>query len=119
MKSKRKVSGGRYKKDRKKRKSELKKYAVLAKIGKDKRKVVRVRGGNKKVKLLFGEYVNVFYEKGCKKVKIKSIIENLADRHFVRRGIITKGCVVETEIGKVRITSRPGQTGTLDGVLIE
>ncbi|MFH1511592.1 MAG: 30S ribosomal protein S8e, partial [Candidatus Woesearchaeota archaeon] len=32
--------------------------------------------------------------------------------------IITKGTIVDTDKGKVRITSRPGQDGTLNGVLV-
>ncbi|MCK4384091.1 MAG: 30S ribosomal protein S8e, partial [Candidatus Lokiarchaeota archaeon] len=35
-----------------------------------------------------------------------------------RRHILTKGAVVETELGNARITSRPGQHGTLNGILM-
>ena len=46
------------------------------------------------------------------------VVENPANRHFVRRNIMTKGTVIETEKGKARITSRPGQDGTINAVLI-
>jgi small subunit ribosomal protein S8e len=32
---------------------------------------------------------------------------------------MTKGAVVETAKGKVKITSRPGQVGVLQGVLVK
>jgi small subunit ribosomal protein S8e len=57
--------------------------------------------------------------KTFKKTKIISVEGNQANPHYVRRNIITKGAVVKTEMGSVRITSRPGQTGFLNGVLLE
>lgn len=50
--------------------------------------------------------------------EILGVIENHANDHFVRRNIITKGAVVETNLGQVKITSRPGQDGVVNGVLI-
>ena len=41
------------------------------------------------------------------------------DGSYVRRNIITKGAIVKTEAGLVKITSRPGQDGTLNGILVE
>ena len=52
------------------------------------------------------------------KLKITAVVENPANRHFVRRNIITKGTVIETEKGKARITSRPGQEGVINAILI-
>ena len=77
-------------------------------------------GGHKKDVSLRNNSVNVVDPKTKKHkvVKIKNVIENPANRHFVRRNIITKGTVVDTEAGKARITSRPGQDGTVNGVLI-
>ena len=49
---------------------------------------------------------------------ILNVIENPANPNLVRRNIITKGTVVETKLGKVKITSRPGQEGSVNGVLI-
>ncbi|MCA1812834.1 MAG: hypothetical protein LC624_02650, partial [Halobacteriales archaeon] len=46
------------------------------------------------------------------------VVTNSANPHYVRRNIITKGAVVNTNLGRVRITSRPGQDGTLNGVLV-
>jgi small subunit ribosomal protein S8e len=80
----------------------------------------RIMGSNLKHKLLSEEYVNLADPKTKKvtKAKITTVVENPANRNFVRRNILTKGTIVETEKGKARITSRPGQEGTVNAVLI-
>lgn len=116
----RKPSGGKIKPHRKKRKYEMGRETVYTHIAPVKRKVIRVRGGNCKVRLLNADEINVYIpdEKKVKKVKILGVIENSANPHFVQRNIITKGAILKTEIGEVRVTSRPGQHGVLNGVLI-
>jgi small subunit ribosomal protein S8e len=52
------------------------------------------------------------------KTEIISVVENPANIHYVRRNIITKGAIIETKLGKARIASRPGQSGTINAVLI-
>ncbi len=88
---------------------------------KELRRLSRAYGGNIKIRLLEAQYVNVYVpnEKKCVKVKILRVIESPPNREFARKGIITKGVIVDTEIGKVLITSRPGQDGTVNGVKIE
>ena len=72
-----------------------------------------------KYSLLTADQVNVCDKKGkATKVEIINVVENPANPHLVRRNIITKGAIVETKLGKVRITSRPGQEAALNGVLI-
>ena len=119
--SKRKPSGGRYKKARDKRKYELGRFPALTKLGEKKVKVQRVRGGNIKLKALALDEINVYdpKTKKSKKVKILSVVENKANRHYVRRQIITKGAVVKTELGDVKVTNRPGQEGFASGVLLK
>jgi small subunit ribosomal protein S8e len=77
-------------------------------------------GANRKLRLLSADIANLFdpKTKSFKQVKIKTITDNPANRHFIRRNIMTKGAVVETELGKARITSRPGQDGVINAVLI-
>lgn len=107
---------------RKKRKHEMGRESAETKVGASKKvKEVVVRGGNRKLKLLAADVANVIDPEGgeTKRTKILSVLENPANLHFVRRNIITKGAVIETELGKVRVTSRPGQTGTVDGILLE
>ncbi|MBW3022802.1 30S ribosomal protein S8e, partial [Candidatus Woesearchaeota archaeon] len=53
------------------------------------------------------------------KAKIKTVADSPANKHYVRRNIITKGAIVETDKGKAKITSRPGQDGTVNAVLIQ
>lgn len=117
---KRTATGSRYKKFRKKREFESASMPMLTRIGTQKSKTVRVIGGNQKTKLLLVEFVNVFDQKKKKsvKTKIKSVLESPANRHYVRRNIVTRGTVIDTELGKARVTSRPAQDGILNAVLI-
>ena len=118
--SKRKLTGGRYKSFRKKRKCDMARGATLTKVGKTRLKIIRTKGHDKKQKLLSCDVVNLLDPKTKKysKVKIKTVLENPANRHYVRRNIITKGTIIDTDKGKARVTSRPGQTGTVNAVLI-
>ena len=119
--SKRLPSGAIYKPYRKKRHYECGREPSLTRIGENvKLKLIRTRGGNKKFCLLRVNKVNVYdlKTKRCELVKIKGVIENPANRHFVRRNIITKGCIVDTEKGKAKVTSRPGQHGVVNAVLV-
>ncbi len=117
----RKITGGRYKPYRKKKKYELGREQTETKVGQRRAKVIRVRGGNRKVRLLEAQWANVVDPETntCKKVQIKSVKENKANPHFVRRNIVTKGAVVETEIGDAIVTSRPGQDGNVNAVLLK
>ncbi len=119
--SKRKHSGGRYRSHLSKKLHNLGRLPTLTKIGNQKLKKLRVRGANEKVRVIVAEYANVFSQKDktYAKTKIKTVTENTANRHYVRRNIITKGSVIETELGKARITSRPGQDGTVNAVLLQ
>ncbi len=120
LRPKRKESGSIYKPRRKKRLYEVGSVPTRTKLGEIKKKVSRVLGGNKKDKTLTTDTINLLDPKTKKheKIKIKTILENPANRHFVRRNIMTKGTVIETEKGKARITSRPGQEGAINAILI-
>lgn len=117
---KRKETGGRYRDYRKKRHFNMGDMPSFTGIGEKKVRVKRERSGTLKFSLLNIDNVNVYDPKSKKyaKAKIKTIVENVANRHFVRRNIMTKGAVVETDLGKVKITSRPGQSGAVNGILI-
>ncbi len=118
--SKRKVSGGIYHSFRKKRKSDMGREPTLTKIGKGKLKKVRIVGKNFKSRLLTSDVANIFdpKTKTFSKAKIKTVVENPANRQYARRNIITKGTVIDTEKGKAKVTSRPGQDGVINAVLI-
>ena len=119
--SKRKISGSRYRSYRTKRLFELGNLPRLTKVGERKLKTIYAKFGKKKKVLLETNIANVYDPKNKKytKTKIITIIENKANRHFVRRNIMTKGAVIKTEIGNARITSRPGQEPIVNAILIE
>jgi len=85
------------------------------------RKVLRVRGGNTKVRLLRCDFANVSDPRSgvTRKVRILSVVENPANPHFKRRNIVTRGAIVETELGRAVVTSRPGQDGVVNAKLLE
>jgi small subunit ribosomal protein S8e len=118
FKSKRKVSGSRYIPLRKKRLSELGGDSAYTQIAKKRLKLKRVKGANQKISLLSDEYVMVSKEGKTSKLKIDSVENNPANVNYTRRNIITKGCIVKTNKGDVKITSRPGQNGVLQGIFI-
>ncbi len=119
--SKRKSTGKKYISYRSKRIFEIRNAPALTKVGDEKVKTRRVRGGLVKKFLLSSKQVNVYDPKSKKysKVEIKEVVENTANRHFVRRNIVTKGAVVATSLGNVKITSRPGQEAVLNGILVK
>ncbi|MBS7287247.1 MAG: 30S ribosomal protein S8e [Candidatus Freyarchaeota archaeon] len=121
-KSKRKPSGGKLRLARGKRKYEMGREPVETQIGdEEKRKKVRVRGGNFKVKLRVASYANVTDTAAGKTVRVKilGLEKNPASVDYSRRKIITKGAIIRTELGLARVTSRPGQDGVVNAVLIE
>ncbi len=116
----RKISGGKYIKNRKKKLYENAGQKRIVKLGEEKRKSTRIRGGNKKTFLLKSDIINVLgKDKKIKKTKIKNVIETPSNRFLARQNILTKGAIVETELGKVKITNRPTQEGVINGILTE
>ena len=118
--SKRKYTGKKYKHFHKKRKRELERPPIYTEIGVEKKKKQRTLGGNFKLKLFSSTFINVTdpVTNKTKKVKILKFESNAASKDLNRRHILTKGTIVETEEGLARISSRPGQHGILNGVLI-
>ena len=54
-----------------------------------------------------------------KKTKVMTVKSNTANPNYVQRNIITKGAMVQTEMGVAQVTSRPGQDGVVNAVLME
>ncbi len=119
--SKKKASGARLRRISKKRKHEMGRLPVLTKIGERQMKRIRVEGGNSKDKLLREQMINIFNPgtKKAEKATIKTVIDNKANRNFIRRNILTKGTIVNTDKGQAKVTNRPGQEGTVNGILVE
>ncbi len=118
--SKRKPTGGRYRPLRKKRRHEIGREQQYAFIGTTRVKLYRVKGANRKVRVLKAEFANVLDPKtsATKKVKIVTVKENPSNPNYVTRNIMTRGAVIQTEIGLAKITSRPGQDGVINAVLV-
>jgi len=119
--SKRYPSGARRRNSRKHRKYERGSQATETIMGEKKLRIKRSLGGNFKPRLLAASFANVTDRATgqSEKVKIIQILENPADVDFDRRGIITKGAIIETEKGKAVVTSRPGQSGVINAVKVE
>jgi small subunit ribosomal protein S8e len=118
--SRRKRTGGRLRAVRKKRRFEIGRELQTATVGAGKVKTYRVRGGNVKLRILTATTVNV-YDPASRKMQVAKIVtvrENPANPNYVQRNIITRGAILETELGLVRIRSRPGQDGVLNGVRV-
>ncbi|GGM78664.1 30S ribosomal protein S8e [Thermogymnomonas acidicola] len=116
-----KFTGGKYKKLRNKRRFELGREPTLTRLGPESRKTIRVRGGNTKTFIMRAEFANVYSPKDrtTKKVRILTVKANPANPHFVQRNIMNKGTIIQTELGDARITSRPGQEGVINAVLVQ
>ena len=114
-----KITGGKYIKQRKKKKGELAGQKRVIKLsGEEKRKSLRIRGGNKKTHLLRAKFVNVRDNGKTSKLEITKVVETPSNTFLARQNVITKGTIVETSKGKVRITNRPTQEGLINGVLV-
>ena len=119
-KSTRSPSGARRVANRGKRKSELGRESAETRLGEKNLRKIRTRGGNEKHRLAFDNQINVVDTEGkAHTVEILNVIENSANPNYVRRNIITKGAIVETELGHAKVTSRPGQDGVINGVIVE
>jgi small subunit ribosomal protein S8e len=116
---KRKASGGRKRRYRGKRRYERGFYPTETTLGKLRRRVIRSRGGNKKVRLFSVNHANISDSSGkTQKVEIIRVIRNPATVDYDRRGVITKGTIIETQLGNARVTSRPGQDGMVNAILV-
>ena len=123
-KSNRKPTGGRLVANKGKRKFEIGREKQFTRIGEQSLKQYRGAGGSVKgvkVGMLSAQYANVVDKKTntVKKVKILTVKSNPADPNYVQRNIMNKGATITTEIGDAVVTSRPGQDGAINAVLLE
>ena len=117
--SKRKSTGGRLVKSRGKRRTEISAEKQYAVIGEPKNKIYRKTGKNQTIRILSANKISVNDPKTgkTKVVGINNVVENPSNPNYVRRNILVKGAIVDTELGLVKISSRPGQDGVINGVL--
>ena len=115
----RKFTGGRKVAMRNRRKFEIDRYPNEAIMGTTEIVSRRIRGNNVKNALKTAEFANVVdpLSKKVVRARILQVTKNSANKDYERRGVITKGALLETEFGTARVVSRPGQDGTVNAIL--
>ena len=118
--SRRSKTGRRIRYGRGKKKFEIGRERHLTTIGEPRYKMVRTKSDNRKMR---AKTINIAYvidpkNNKTSKSEIISVVENQANIHYVRRNILNKGAIIETKLGKAKVTSRPGQTGIVNAVLL-
>ncbi|MHA2092107.1 MAG: 30S ribosomal protein S8e [Candidatus Kariarchaeaceae archaeon] len=115
------ITGGRIRRQYNKKKKELGRPAAETHIAEERKRVIRVHGGSRKTRLYRTTKVNLINPKTGKASvsTIKDVTNNPASREFTRRRIITKGAILDTEMGQARVTNRPSSEGFINAVIIE
>jgi small subunit ribosomal protein S8e len=118
---KRKKTGGKKHIFRGKRAFEMGSDPAQTIVGEKRVSIKRVRGGKMKLAALALNTVNVTDPASGKsqKTEIRSVLKNPANVDYQRRGVITKGAVLETPLGQAIVTSRPGQHGVVNAILVQ
>ncbi len=117
--STRKRTGGRLKHFSNRKKHQLGRLPTETQVGEPRLRTVDVRGNGQKTRALATNVANVNVGGETVTTEITDVVENDANPNYVRRNIITKGAVIETDEGSARVTSRPGQTGQVNAVLLD
>ncbi len=117
----RRSTGGRLKHSRGKRNYEMGREPTLTHLGETRKKIVHGFGGNTKTRLLRSTSANVTDPSTgeTNKTAVQTVESNAANRNYVRRNIITKGAIVETAMGKAKVTNRPSQDGLINAILLK
>ena len=115
-----KITGGRRHPLRIRRKYETDRYPNAPNTGAQITITRRVRGNNNKTTLKSIDFVNLATgDAKVKKTKILKVLDNATNNDYKRRGIITKGAILETQEGKCKVVSKPGQNGIVNAVLVK
>jgi|SRR3989344_1221423 len=115
----RKISSGKYHLNRKKKLFERQGQERPVILGEHKSKTMRTRGGNIKSLMLKANIVNIASRGKTQKAEIKNVLETPQNKFFARQNRIMKGAIIDTSLGKARITNRPSQEGCVNAVLIK
>ena len=115
-----KTTGGRRHPLRIRRKYETDRYPNEAVTGAQVTVTRTVRGKNRKTAVKTIDFVNLATgDAKVKKAKILKVLDNATNNDYKRRGIITKGAILETQEGKCKVVSKPGQNGIVNAVLVK
>ncbi|OFX15383.1 30S ribosomal protein S8e [archaeon RBG_16_50_20] len=118
---KRKKTGGKRHIFRGKRAFEMGSDPAETIVGETRITKKRGRGGKDKLRSLAVNTVNVTDPATGKsqKTEIRGVLKNPANVDYQRRGVITKGAILDTPLGQAIVTSRPGQHGAVNAVLVQ
>jgi small subunit ribosomal protein S8e len=117
--SKRKRTGGRRRRSHDKKRHQLGRQPAETTVGEPRFQVIDARGDDHKSRALSANVAQVAIDGEVTEASIENVVENPANVNYARRNIITKGAIIETDEGRARVTSRPGQTGQVNAVLVE
>jgi small subunit ribosomal protein S8e len=117
--SRRKRTGGRIKPSRNKKRYELGREPAETTVGEPRFQVIDSRGNATKTRALSTNVAQVADGGDVVEAEIENVVENPANTNYARRNIITKGAIIETSAGEARVTSRPGQDGQVNAVLLD
>ncbi|WP_276302013.1 30S ribosomal protein S8e [Halorussus lipolyticus] len=112
-------TGGRRRPHDKKKKHQLGREPTETTVGETRLRAIDARGNTEKVRALSTDVASVAKGGETVEADIEDVVENDANPNYVRRNIVTKGAVIQTSEGKARVTSRPGQSGNVNAVLVE
>jgi len=116
----RKITGGIRHPLKTRQKFETDRYPNEALIGDQETSTRKTRGNNRKTALKTVSHVNLVLDNAkIKRSKIIRVLENATNNDYQRRGVITKGAILETENGKCKVVSRPGQDGIINATLVK
>ena len=117
--STRKRTGGRRRPAQNKRKHQLGHEPTETEVAEPRLKAIDARGNTEKVRAISTNVASVADGGEVVTADIEGVAENPANPNYVRRNIITKGAVIDTSAGQARVTSRPGQDGQVNAVLLD
>ena len=115
----RKVTGGKYHKFHKKKLYEKQSQERQVVLGETKVKQIRGKGGNTRTVMLRANVANVMVQGKAKKAQIINVEETPQNRFLARQNRLMKGAIIETSLGKAKITNRPSQEGYVNAILVK
>ena len=115
-----KITGGIRHPLKTRQKFQMDRYPNEALMGDQETTTRKTRGNNRKTGLKKVSHVNlVLSDAKIKRSKITKVLENQTNNDYQRRGVITKGAILETEDGKCKVISRTGRCGIINAVLVK
>jgi len=117
--STRKRTGGRLKHASNKKRHQLGREPAETTVGETRVQYIDSRGTGEKVRALSTNVAQVAQGGEVSEAEIENVVDNPSNVNYARRNIVTKGAVIETSAGRARVTSRPGQSGQVNAVLLD